>query len=105
MVIVTRHGKDWFKANWVYRQLAADVAARFSEDLEVASAVDRGLSFGALFPDELEPVLASRVVSAMRVVARETVTGALSSRKGALDESAHGTYVSAIEDLLSVIDE
>jgi hypothetical protein len=40
VIIVFPDGRDWFKANWVFRQLAQDVSDRYSSDAEVCKAVE-----------------------------------------------------------------
>ena len=43
VIIVFPDGTDWFKANWVFRQLAQDVSDHYSSDAEVCKAVERRL--------------------------------------------------------------
>ena len=40
VIIVFPDGTDWFKANWVFRQLAHDVSDRYSSDAEVCNTMD-----------------------------------------------------------------
>ena len=62
VIIVFPDGRDWFKANWVFRQLAQDVSDRYSGDAEVCKAVEAAEALGTLDLKKMNDGLRRRVM-------------------------------------------
>jgi hypothetical protein len=106
MVIIDfKDGTDWFNPNWVFRQLSADIVETFPGDVELHHEMEKGEAFGLLPLDSMEPVLASRILLAMRTVAQETVQGNLRGwLKGSPDDQeGQRMYLDAVSELLEII--
>jgi hypothetical protein len=106
MVIITfQIGADWFKANWVFRQLAEDVSMKFPKNREVNSAMERAQWYGCLALDDMEKALASRVIEAIQQVAEETMQGKITGWIGrdGKDANGHRMYVESMKELLDLI--
>src|SRR5689334_21144765 len=99
MVIITfANGKDWFKANWVFRQLAQDVLTRFPHKDDVNSALERAEWFIHLALENLDAGIADNVIEALHVVAEETVQDKIAGWVGAdgNDAAGHQTYIESM---------
>ena len=106
MVIIRfENGADWYKANWVYRQLADDVIARSPGDAELASLMEQAQSFGLLVLEDSKEGVASRAVEAMRLVAEETLRGTLPGWRNTNpdDPRGHRIYLDAMAELLALM--
>jgi hypothetical protein len=68
VIIVFPDGTDWFKANWVFRQLAQDVTDCYSGDAEVCKAVEVAEALGALDLKKMNDGLRRRVMEALKTV-------------------------------------
>ena len=51
VIIQFKNGTDWYKANWVFRQLRADVAEAFPDDLELTTEMEKAEAFRMLSLD------------------------------------------------------
>src|ERR1700688_4412511 len=69
VIIVFPDGTDWFKANWVFRQLAQDVSDRYSSDAEVCTVVEVAEALSALDLKKMNDGLRRRVMKALTTVA------------------------------------
>ena len=104
MVAITLpNGTDWFYANWVYRQLAADIAGRY-DDHEIHSSLEHGQWFGHLNLAKMEPNLASKLIDALRTVALETTSGAVADWWPE-DPKRCELYCGALSELATLIDQ
>ena len=74
LIIVFPDGTDWFKANWVFRQLAQDVSDRYSSDAAVCKAVEVAEALGALDLKKMNDGLRGRVMEALTAVAMDRWT-------------------------------
>ena len=106
MVIISfRNGTDWYKANWVFRQLSEGVAELFPGDAEVNLAMERAQAFGALCLDKLEVELASRIVRAIGAAVEQTLEGKIQGWKtivpGNMDLQRQ--YLESMTELLGLL--
>jgi hypothetical protein len=98
VIIVFPDGTDWFKANWVFRQLAQDVSDRYSSDAEVCKAVEVAEALGALDLKEMNDGLRRRVMEALTTVARDTIKGIIAGWRPH-DAKEHALYCEPVSEL------
>ena len=98
VIIVFPDGTDWFKANWVFRQLAQDVSHRYSNDAEVCKAVEVAEALGALDLKKMNDGLRKRVMEALTTVAMDTMKGTIAGWRPN-DAKEHAQYCEAISEL------
>lgn len=91
VLIVFPDGPDWFKANWVFRQLAEDVSNRYRSDPEVCKAVEVAEALGTLDLKEMKTDLRRRVMEALSVVATDTINGSIAGWRPH-DRKEHALY-------------
>jgi hypothetical protein len=105
VIIKFTSGTDWYKANWVFRQIVNDVIAQSPDDVEVSFIMKQGQSYGLLSLDKLDSTVASKVVQAIRKVAEETLAGNIPGWKGTKPDDAKGQqmYLRSIAELLDLI--
>jgi hypothetical protein len=107
MVIVQfPNGTDWFRANWVFRQLAADTIAEFPGDEALAFALKRAEAVGALFLNSLDEATAAKLLTALEKVARDTLSRAVEGWIASRPDDAKGQemYLESMAELLELID-
>jgi hypothetical protein len=98
VIIVFPDGTDWFKANWVFRQLAHDVSDRYNSDVEVCKAMEVAQALGGLDLKAMNDGLRRRVMKALTSVALDTVEGTIAGwRPG--DAKEHPQYCEAVSEL------
>jgi predicted RNA-binding Zn ribbon-like protein len=98
VIIVFPHGADWFKANWVFRQLAQDVSDRYGSDAEVCKAVEAAEALGALDLKKMSDGLRKRVMEALSAVAMDTIEGTIAGWRPH-DAEEHALYCEAVSEL------
>jgi len=98
VIIVFPDGTDWFRANWVFRQLAQDVSDRYSSDSEVCRALAVAKAVGALDLEKMNDGLRRRVMAALTTVAMGTTQGTVAGCKPH-DEKEHALYCEAVSEL------
>jgi len=98
LIIVFPDGTDWFKANWVFRQLAQDVSDRYRSDVEVCKAVEVAEALGALDLKKMNDGLRRRVMEALTDVAMATVKGTIAGWRPH-DAKEHALYCEAVSEL------
>src|SRR5262245_26882704 len=98
VIIVFPDGTDWFKANWVFRQLAHDIRSRYSGDADVCEALEVAEAVGALDLKTMAEGLRERVLEALRVVTTDTIRGAIPGWRPD-DAREHTLYCEAIIEL------
>ena len=98
VIIVFPDGTDWFKANWVFRQLALDICKRYSSDAEVCEAMAVAEALGSLNLKKMTEGLRTRVMGALSTVARETIQGVVAGWRQH-DAKEHTLYREAISEL------
>lgn len=105
VIIHFQNGTEWCKANWVFRQLQADVAEAFSSDLELTTELERAEALGLLPLDTIDQALASRVIQAMRIVGQETIAGEMQGwlKSKPTDHDGQRMYLEAISELLELM--
>jgi len=91
-------GTDWFKANWVFRQLARDVSDRYSADADVCKAVEVAEALGGLDLKGINDGLRRRVMEALTTVARDTIQGIIVGWRPN-DAKEHALYCEAVSEL------
>jgi hypothetical protein len=98
VIIVFPDGTDWFKANWVFRQLAQDVSDRSSSDAEVCKAVEAAEALSALDLKKMNDGLRRRVMEALATVAMGTIKGTIAGWRPN-DAKEHALYCEAVSEL------
>jgi hypothetical protein len=98
VIIVFPDGPDWFKANWVFRQLARDVSHRYGSDAEVCKAVEGAEAVGALDLKKMNDGLRRRLMEALTAVAMDTIKGTIAGWRPH-DAKEHALYCEAISEL------
>lgn len=98
VIIVFPDGTDWFKANWVFRQLAQDVSDRYSSDAEVCEALEVAEALGALDLKKMNDGLRRRVMEALTGVAMDTIKGTIAGWRPH-DTKGHALYCEAVSEL------
>lgn len=104
VIIVFPNGTDWFKANWVFRQLAEDVSKSYPLDTEVNAEMEKAQAIGALFLNEMEKSLVSKVTDSLRTVAQDTLDGKIDGWR-AEDECGHRMYLESLTELLNLLQQ
>ena len=77
VIIVFPNGTDWFKANWVFRQLAQDATSRHRNDIEFCKVFEVAEALGTLDLKQMNDGQRRRVMEAMESVALDTISGAI----------------------------
>ena len=77
VIIVFPNGTDWFRANWVFRQLAGDVSVRYRNDDSVCKALESAEALGSLDFKDMDEELCRKVMQAIKTVAEETISGTI----------------------------
>ena len=106
MIIITfPNGADWYKANWVFRQLVEDVVKMFPADTDLRFLMEQADALGGLSLDSMDDNVASGVMEAVKVVAETTLQGQIPGWQGKKPTDADGQhmYVEALSELLDVI--
>lgn len=106
VIIKLTNDVDWFRANWIYRQLVEDTMEKYPHDEELKQLLKMGGAIGTLFVNELHEPVHSRILKALKTVAEGTIAGDIRGwdLKGAGDESGRRMYIEALTELLSLID-
>jgi hypothetical protein len=102
VIIVFPSGADWFKANWVFRQLVEDVSKYCGSDSDVNKELEAAQALGALFLDRMDGPVSSRIAESLRAVAQDTLDGRIDGWKKA-DEREHQIYLECLAELLSLL--
>lgn len=97
-IIVLPDGTDWFKANWVFRQLAQDVSERYGSDTEICKAMEVAEALGALDLKKMNDGLRKRVMEALTAVAMDTIGGSIAGWRPH-DAKEHSLYCEAVSEL------
>jgi hypothetical protein len=104
VIIVFPNGRDWFKANWVFRQLAQDITTRHSNDAELCKVFEVAEALGGLDLKQMDDGQRKRVMEAMRHVALDTVSGAIGGWRPN-DPKEHAMYCDAVSELAKLIED
>src|SRR5262245_32436271 len=106
IVIKFPSGTDWFKANWIFRQLAADVIASFPNDQALRLVMEKAQAFGGPFLDSMQAGAATSALEAIKKAAEETVQGKIQGweRTKPEDKDGQRMYRESIEELLNLIE-
>jgi len=108
MVIITfPNGTDWYKANWVFRQITEDAVAMFPDDAELKSLMEQAGALGGLSLESMRADLASRISQAIGKVAETTIQGRTLGWRGTKPEdlAGHRMYLEAVSELWSLINQ
>jgi hypothetical protein len=102
VIIVFPNGTDWFRANWVFRQLAGDVSVHYRNDDSVCKALESAEALGSLDLKDMDEELCRKVMQAIRTVAEETISGTIEGWRPH-DEGGHAMYREALSELAKLI--
>ena len=103
VIIVFANGRDWFKANWVFRQLAQDISNRYRNDGELCKALEVAQALGCLDLKNMGDDLRGRIVGALRAVALDIISGAIAGWRP-LEPKEHAMYCEAVSELAELIE-
>ena len=102
VIIVFPNGTDWFRANWVFRQLAGDVSVHYRNDDSVCKALESAEALGSLDLKDMDEELCRKVMQAIKTVAEETISGTIDGWRPH-DEGGHAMYREALSELARLI--
>lgn len=102
VIIRLPNGGEWFRANWMFRQLASDVNAFSREDRDVHLALDRAEAYGMLDLQSLDAHLAARLISALEHVAQATRDGRIEGWRPS-DSEGREMYLRSLSELAELI--
>jgi hypothetical protein len=102
VIIVFPNRADWFKANWVFRQLAEDVSKYGASNTDVNKELEAAMVLGALFLDRMDESLRSRIMESLRAVAQGTLDGKIDGWRKA-DNREHKMYLECLAELLDLL--
>lgn len=105
VIIVFPDGTDWYRPNWIFRQLAEDTMRAFPQDDALRLNLEVGQSHGALFLNRMEPDVANATIKAIKWVVEETVQDRIQGWKQARpeDKDGHRMYAESMEELLNIL--
>ena len=104
VIIVFPNGTDWFKANWVFRQLSQDVSSRGRKDTALCHALELAQAFGSLDLKTMDEPLRKDVMQAIKAVAEETISGRIDGWRPH-DQEEHAMYCGALSELVKLIEQ
>jgi hypothetical protein len=105
MIIITfPSGFDWYKANWIFRQVVKDVAETFPQDFELKAALEQPEAIGGLSLKAMPHDKSLKIMHALKEVAEDTVRGRIRgwTQTKPEDDSGQVIYLRAIADLLDL---
>lgn len=102
----TKADESWAAAGWVLRQVLDDTASQHPGDSEMAKEFEAAKAVDGLTVYLLQPDLARRITSGMRIVAKGVLSGTI--RSGIIgkpygDERTVAQYREALEQLLDAM--
>lgn len=108
VIIKFPNGSDWWKANWIYRQIVEDALALFPNDRELEFRLRQGEGFGRLSlatetgKDSAQVETNTRILTALKKVAEETLAGRIKGWAKTHPDDIDGTrmYGEALSELL-----
>jgi hypothetical protein len=100
--IVFPNGTEWFKANWVFRQIVEDVSARYQNDEGIRTALELARALGSLDLKQMDGHLRHKVMQAIRTIAEETASGTIKGWRPD-DQREHAMYCEALSELAQLI--
>lgn len=106
VIICFKDGTEWYRANWIFRQLSADVESVCAGDNEISLAMEKAGAIGTLFLDRIDSRMAARILDCMRQAATAVVDGKIPGWIETHPEDIEGDrmYVSSMSDLLKTIE-
>lgn len=106
IIIKFQDGTDWFKANWVFRQLAEDIMEAFPNDSALRQIMENAQALGGLFLNSMEPHVAASTLKAIKRVAEETSQGKIEgwNRTKPEDKDGQQMYLQSIKELLCLLE-
>ena len=101
VILKFQNGADWFKANWVFRQLADDMNMRFPDNEELKHTLEKAQAFGFLGLDSQNPDAVTLPMS-IKTTVEETINGKIMGwkRTHPEDEEGQQMYMQAMTELL-----
>ncbi len=99
-IIEFQNGTDWYKPNWVFRQLVENTRARFPTDTKLAKTLEVAQAFGLLDLGDCE----QSVSEALRTVAQETVSNKITHCSKVVDSDGKAMYVEALREFLRLLE-
>jgi hypothetical protein len=106
MVIIRLPNRmEWYKPNWVFRQLLSDAVEVFGGDAELRYQLEKAEALGSLFLDSMDDACASKIVDAIKRIAQDTLQGKIkgNSKDWTNDKEGQRMYLEAIAELLDHI--
>lgn len=104
MIIRLQNGTEWYKANWIFRQLAKDILQRYAEDNELNFELQKAEALGGIYFDSLDKEISDKLLTAIKEVAQLIIAEGAGDSKGTKsNEAEHHMYYDAIIELLHLI--
>ncbi len=105
IIIDFKDGTDWYRPNWMYRQLCDDIRARYPDEVGLLQEMDNSAAYGHLNLPALDPAMSSMIMTAMKTVAMEADARGWTNRKISHPEDLAGedTYLSSLRSLAELI--
>jgi hypothetical protein len=103
MLIVFPDQRDWYKANWAFRQLAQDIAQYYSPTPQVSDLLERSQLYGTLRLDELSEPLRSETMGLLASVSGRTLEGEIPG--WTKDVGGQLQYRQALSELLQLVSQ
>jgi hypothetical protein len=104
VIIALPDGRDWYKANWAFRQLVQDISQRFGNDNELCKILDLAQAYGMLDLKGMPIELACRVSEAMSAVIRATQRSEIQGWRPE-DQNGREMYLQALAELADLLRE
>lgn len=104
VIIAFPNGEDWFKANWVFRQLAEDVSQRNRNDNDVCKELELAQAYGLLDLRTMDTDLRRKMMQAIKTVVDDTISGTIEGWRPQ-DKPGHAMYCEALTELAKLIEQ
>ena len=103
MLVIFPDQRDWYKANWAFRQLAQDIEQYCSPTPLASALLKDSQSFGTLRLDELAEPLYSEMMRLLALASGKTLAGEIPG--WTKDISGQQQYRQALSELLRLVRE
>jgi hypothetical protein len=106
VIVNFRDGADWYKANWVFRQLCKDAVAQVPELDELKQTLEMAQAYGGLDLNSNDAPAIS-AFHALKTTAAETLSGSIKGRLGTHPRDINGQqlYLGAVRELMDLMQQ
>jgi hypothetical protein len=103
MLIIFPDQRDWYKANWAFRQLAQDIEQYCSPTPQASALLETSQMYGTLRLDELAEPLRSEAMRLLASVSGRTLKGEIPG--WTKDGGGELQYRQALSELLQLVSQ